>query len=65
MIREVDDCNGCAECIGCGRKYRKYKVIECDICGQEVEEARIVNGDQGCLDCLPDMFEVIKAEDLE
>ena len=64
MIIEVDECRGCNPCIGCGRKYRKHKALVCDICGKEVDELRDVNGDHICLDCLPDMFEKIRVEDL-
>jgi hypothetical protein len=64
MIKEVDDCQGCAECVGCGRKYRKHKVIVCDLCGKEVEEVHIVYGDHICNDCLPDMFEKISVDDV-
>ena len=64
MIKEIDDCCGCDPCIGCGRKYRKHKIIECDMCGKEVDEVRQVYGDYICLDCLPDMFEKIRVEDL-
>lgn len=64
MIIEIDDCRGCDPCIGCGRKYRKYKRMVCDICGKEIDEAYLVNGDHVCEDCLPDMFEKIRVEDL-
>ena len=30
-------CNGCAECIHCGRSHQFYTYYECDSCGDEAE----------------------------
>lgn len=60
MIETRNECNGCAECVGCGRKYQKYKVLICDYCHNEVEVAYVLNGDHVCADCL----ETIREEDL-
>lgn len=38
----VDACNGCAECISCGRKDIEDIVYHCDYCGDsyEIDELR-------------------------
>lgn len=64
MIETRDNCNDCPECRHCGRKYQKYKALICDYCHGEVEMAYVLNGDHVCADCLPDMFEKIRVEDL-
>lgn len=60
MIETRSMCNDCAECVGCGRKYKKYKVLICDYCHNEVDKAYVLNGDHVCADCL----EVVREEDL-
>lgn len=48
-IRE-SACNGCAECIQCGRRYQFYTYYECDSCG---DEAKYRYDDKDyCEDCL-------------
>ena len=43
-------CNGCAECIHCGRNYQYYTYYECDSCGGEAEYQYA--GKDYCGDCL-------------
>lgn len=50
----VDACNGCAECISCGRKDIEDIVYHRDYCGDsyEIEELRREKcGKDICLDC--------------
>lgn len=63
MIRTVDACQGCAECIGCGRKWQKHKVIICDYCGKECDWVYLLNGDHICADCLDEVLEKVYDED--
>lgn len=46
-------CNGCAECIGCGRKDEHYTESFCDECGFEMDISmlRMINGKAICWDC--------------
>ncbi len=68
MIESRSMCNGCAECIGCGRIYRKYKALICDYCHGEVEWAYFdeKTGDHICEECLPGsgVLGVVREEDL-
>ena len=50
----LDACNGCAECISCGRKGREETVYICDYRGDsyEIDELRREKcGKDICLDC--------------
>ena len=64
MIETRNECNGCAECHHCGRKYQKYKALICDYCHGEVEWAYVLNGDHVCADCLDGVLETVREEDL-
>lgn len=64
MVETRDNCNGCAECRHCGRKYQKYKALICDYCHGEVEWAYVLNGDHVCSDCLDGVLETVREEDL-
>ena len=66
MIETRDNCNGCAECRHCGRKYQKYKALICDYCHGEVEMAYVdpKTGDHVCADCLDKVLETVREEDL-
>ena len=64
MIETRNNCNGCAECHHCGRKYQKYKALICDYCHGEVEWAYVLNGDHVCADCLDGVLETVREEDL-
>lgn len=64
MIRTVDACQGCAECIGCGRKWQKHRVIICDYCGKECDPAYIVNGEHLCEDCVLNSLDMITEREL-
>ena len=53
-------CNGCAECIGCGRKHEYYTYFECDKCGADAEEMFNLEGEWVCEDCLYTMAEKVE-----
>lgn len=63
-IKLTDACNGCAECIGCGRKA-KYRAVFCDVCGEETgSRVYLVDGKQLCDTCALEVIESVRAEDL-
>ena len=64
MIESRTMCNDCPECRHCGRKYQKYKALICDYCHGEVDMAYVLNGDHVCADCLDNVLETVKEEDL-
>ena len=50
-------CNGCAECIGCGRKHEYYTYFECDKCGAGETELFVgINGEELCFECYKNQF---------
>lgn len=52
-IETIDECYGCAECIGCWRKGRSHKIVVCDGCGKEIEQdAEPHDGEHFCDECL-------------
>jgi len=53
MARETKNaCYGCAECIGCGRRFRDFTNLICDVCGSEYhEELYEIDGKELCEDC--------------
>ena len=55
-VRE-NECNGCAECIHCGRRYQFYTYYECDSCGDEAEYR--YDGSDYCKSCL---LEALKSD---
>lgn len=61
MIETFDACNGCADCIGCGRKYDVRKAYVCDMCGDVISEydgqplGFAFNGKDLCEDCMKDI----------
>lgn len=53
-VEFIPDCNGCAECIDCGRKNSISPVYSCDYCGDELTPdmlRRDKSGKDICLDC--------------
>lgn len=39
MIEKVNLCEGCAECIGCGRKFAYGEAHFCDRCGEGIDDS--------------------------
>jgi hypothetical protein len=56
------NCNGCPECVGCGRKFEEWSYHECDICGS-LEQLYIYDGKEICADCLLKEFEEVDMEE--
>jgi len=60
MIKYENSCNGCPDCIGCGRD-RKYPVWYCDRCGESFYEegylTEIAGGEELCDKCLEEESE--------
>lgn len=57
MIERESECNGCAECVLCGRKHRHKKYVRCDGCGVVIEdEVYEIDGKHYCDSCILDMF---------
>lgn len=57
MARNVENaCVGCAECIGCGRKYREDILYTCDSCGCLDDNLYEHNGKMYCEDCITNEF---------
>ena len=61
---KVDTCNGCAECIGCGRGIVTELQLFCDICNEHIEKAYVIDGEDVCEECLEVLFEVVKEDEL-
>lgn len=52
MKIKQNKCNGCAECVHCGRKYEERTVLVCDVCGDEAQELYETENGQECEDCI-------------
>ena len=55
MVRYENGCVGCPPemgCMGNACPYVNQRILECDECGQEVEELYEYEGRQVCDDCL-------------
>lgn len=52
-------CNGCPECMGCGRSYEYYYTYRCDACGVEEYDKMFTDnyGRDLCNDCLEVEYE--------
>ena len=55
-------CNGCPECVGCGRKHEEWSYYECDRCGS-LEQLYIYEGEEICAECLLKEFEEVNMEE--
>ena len=64
MIEERSMCNHCPECVHCGRAWQKYKALVCDYCGKELEWAFDYNNEHICEDCIKQVLDVVREEDL-
>ena len=68
MIGYRDNCVGCfsvgLSCLGdsCPNKHVPY--IECDKCGEEVDEVYDIDGEHVCNECLMSIYPVIRVNDL-
>ncbi len=63
--RNENLCVGCPQgCVSCGMKNATVVYMRCDNCGEEVDEVYDVDGQHICYECLPDMFRVIRKEDV-
>ena len=64
MIKIENECCNCATaaypCLGESCEKRHSKHLFCNRCGEEVDKLFIVDGEQVCLECLPEMFETIE-----
>lgn len=56
QIKE-NNCNGCPDCIGCGRKYTYYEYFKCDICGYISDNASDFEQDNFGLDICRNCYE--------
>lgn len=54
LIRRETMCNGCPECVGCGRDLLKTDVFRCDQCGEEFYEGngKEIDGQDLCWSCV-------------
>ena len=56
MAKRIESkCNGCPDCIGCGRKWENYTIWICDNCG--FESYRELNSDIYGLDLCDKCYE--------
>lgn len=69
MIEKESMCNGCGDCIGCGRRNQYTYTLFCDECGEEIEDnqhAVKIGKKHICEDCIPSYFVAeLSAEELE
>lgn len=64
MVENRTMCNHCPECVHCGRAWQKYKALICDYCGRELEWAFDYNNEHICEDCIKQVLDVVREEDL-
>lgn len=55
-------CNGCPECIHCGRNA-DVEVLQCDECGAYEDELFIYDGEELCIDCIKKRLERVTIDD--
>lgn len=69
MIERESMCNGCPDCVGCGRRDRYTYTVVCDECGWEIEEDMkviTIGKKHVCEDCIPGYFVAeLSTEELE
>jgi hypothetical protein len=51
MIKIMNDCNGCEDCINCGAN-RDYEAYACDMCEETSEHLYFWGNEIYCADCL-------------
>ena len=56
------DCNGCPECIRCGRNTWYY-YHECDRCGSTEQLYYAPDGEELCMSCIMEDYEKIDMEE--
>ena len=57
------NCNGCPECIGCGRKYEEWTYHECDRCGSLEQLYYTSDGEELCATCILSDYEEVDMDD--
>lgn len=66
MIKRESKCNGCAECVRCGRKHRHETLVFCDGCGTIIEdEVYEIDGKHYCDECILNMFYRFDASEID
>lgn len=63
MIIKENNCVGCAECIGCGRK-RSYYIHVCDECESD-DQLYKYEGKELCAECLLGYFDEVNMENFD
>lgn len=58
MITVENYCNGCPECIHCGRNV-DAEVLQCDSCGGYEDELYKFDGEDLCIDCIKERLEKV------
>lgn len=51
MVEYENNCCGCPECKGCGRKYKDYPVFNCDWCKDSIDADELYEGPKGEMLC--------------
>lgn len=58
LIRRESDCNGCGECVQCGRRFTSHPIYECDKCGRETTQVfETEDGEDYCERCYDELLE--------
>ncbi len=68
MIRYMSKCNGCAECVHCGRAFEQFEFVSCDACGEEgLDRYYVYEGEEYCEECMKDKLleEAIRIGDVK
>ena len=66
MVKYESNCNGCPDCIGCGRSHKKVAVVYCDICNHEIQDdVYNLDGQHVCEDCLKETFYLCEAGEID
>ena len=59
-IVHENNCVGCPQgCVHCGRDKQGRFAVECDVCGEEVDKAYLIDGEMVCADCLDSVVDVV------
>lgn len=59
-IHYGQECNGCAECTHCGRRFKTYVIYECDRCKAESQDEDFLETFHEldlCEDCIEEMMD--------